>query len=99
MTDTPPGFLSLLRRPGPPRTPPDPNWEARRRENEARYWAEHLDELVSFLPGIRRRRGDQRTERLVRDVVSAVRAREGDDQAVFARDRLRDRWREAGRRP
>ena len=81
-----------------PRTSLPIEWENRRHENECAYWAAHMDEFVSFLPGIRRRRGDQRTERLVGGVIGAIQATEGKLAAWQARKRLVDRWREAGRR-
>lgn len=84
------------------RTPPDMDREARRHKNEVRYWAAHLDEFVSFLPGIRRHRGNERVSRLVADVLDDIRAAQGQDAAVLARDRLIDRWRdrrESVRRP
>lgn len=77
-----------------PRTPPDLEWEARRHDNEVRYWAAHLDEFVSFLPGIRRHRGDGAANRLVGGVIGSIQGTEGRDAAVLARDRLRDRWRD-----
>ncbi len=100
MTEPPPGFVCLLRR--GPRTPSDPGWEARRCANEAAYWAEHLEEFVKRLPGIRRHRGDERAARLTRDVVAAVGKAQGlprhagsrgPDEAVLARERLAERWR------
>lgn len=91
MTDPRPGFVCLLRR--GPQTEPSPEWEAGRHAHEVGYWAEHLDEFVSFLPGIRRRRGDERARALVGDVLTAIRGTEGQDAAVLARDRLMDVWR------
>lgn len=98
MTHPPPGFLSLLRRPGP-RTPPDPGWEERRAANEAAFWAEHLDEFVTRLPGMRRNRGDARATRLTRDVVAAVGQARGPDEAALARERIAEVWRGARGRP
>lgn len=99
MTDARAGFVCLLRaRPGP-RTAIDPHWEAQRHENEVRYWAAHLDELASFLPGIRRRRGDARGARLVRDVIAEIKTTKGEDAGVIARDLLGDVWRRGRRRP
>lgn len=72
-------------------------WEASRHANEAAYWGAHLDELASRLASMRRRRGDERCARLVRDAIAAVKATYGPDAAVLARDRLSDVWR--GPRP
>lgn len=92
MTDTPPGFISLLRRPGP-RTPPSPEWEEARHAREAKYWSERLDEFSARLPGIRQHRGDDRAWHLAPAVVREIKACKGPDAAVIARDRLTDVWR------
>lgn len=76
-----------------PRTEPPPEWEAQRHANEALYWAGNLDEFAKSLPRMRLNRGDGRGARLVRDVIAAVKAAQGADAAVFARDRLSDAWR------
>lgn len=92
-TDPPPGFLSLLRCPRCPRTPLRAEWEESRRANEAAYWAGHLDEFVTRLPRMRHNRGETRAARLVRDVIAAIGKARGPDEAVFARERIADRWR------
>lgn len=92
MTDLDVAYVHLLRR--GPRTPPEPDWEAGRYENEVRYWAKYFDEFISFLPGLRRHRGNDRVARLVADVVAEIKRARGQDAAVLARDRLIDRWRD-----
>ena len=81
-----------------PRTEPAPEWEADRHRHEVAYWAAHLNELVSFLPSMRHRRGIDRAGRLVADVIEHLRDTAGEDEAVFARERLMDRWRGQGGR-
>lgn len=72
-------------------------WEAQRHANEARYWAEHLEEMVKRVSGLRRNRGDERAGRLARDVIEGVKAAHGQDAAVIARDSLAAAWR--GQKP
>lgn len=76
-----------------PRTLPSPEWESLRHSYEVCYWAARLDEMVSRLPGLRRHRGEARAGRLVRDVLDELRATQGLDASVMARDRLMDAWR------
>lgn len=85
-------FRFVSSRPRVPRTQPTAEWEARRHEHEARFWAEHIDHFVLALPRMRLDRGDERMARLVRDVIAAVKAAEGYDAAVLARDRCADGW-------
>lgn len=92
MTDIDDAYKSLLR--AGPRTPPAPDWEARRHQNEVRFWAAHLDDLVLHLPGLRRYRGKERAARLMADVLEEIKATEGLDAGVIAHDRLIDRWRD-----
>lgn len=85
-----------------PRTRPDADWEARRHQNEVRYWAAHLEEMLRLLPSLRRHRGNEGAARLADDVLEEITATHGERRAQEAREWLLDRWRdrrESVRRP
>lgn len=75
-------------------TSPDMDWEARRHQNEVRFWAKHLDDMLTHLPGLRRHRGNEGAARLADDVLEDIKATQGERRAEEARARLLDRWRD-----
>lgn len=76
------------------RTPPDMDWEARRHQNEVRYWAAHLEDMARLLPSLRRHRGNEGAARLADDVLEEIKATQGERRAQEAREWLLDRWRD-----